>query len=211
MIKKTLTVLAVSLLTTSAFAQFSMSAQYSRISFLAGSEVKNSGFGLVGNYGLDNGLIAYGGFGIYSAYELEGTFTATANNNQTSPSSIEVKYTNSIPLTNVFVGVKKYFVGEYDDEGFGIYGMGELGFMASSYSTDVEDYDEANYNLTVAEDETISNFMFGLGVGLEQGFEFGSIFLEAKLNITSNEENGEAVEVEIPASTVLNFGFRRMF
>lgn len=212
MFKKISSLFICALLSTAAFSQVSVGAYFSSVNFLSGSEVSNTGFGLVGNYGLDNGIVAFGGIGLYSAYELEGEFTATAASNQTSPSSIKVGYTNEIPLTHVFVGAKKYFVGDYDDENFGFYGSAQLGYMASSYSTTIDDYDDVNYNLSVAEDETVSNFMLGVGVGVEKGIgDLGFVFGQAKFNLTSNEENGVAVEVEIPASTEINIGYRYLF
>ena len=211
MFKRTITLLFIACLSTSAFAQLSLGAQFSRVSFLGGSDVKNTGFGLLGNYGLSNGLVAYGGFNYYLPFEQKGEFTAFASSNQTMPSSIEVKYTNKIPVFHLYAGVKKYFVGEYDDEDFGFYAMGEAGFMIANYSTDVDSYDETMYNLTVSEDEAASNFMIGLGAGVEKGFDFGFVFFETKLQLAANEQNGVAVEVEIPASFMLNLGYRYSF
>lgn len=211
MIKRTITFMFIAFLSTSAFAQLSVGAQFSRMSFLAGSEVKNNGFGLLGSYGLSNGIVAYGGFNYYLPYEAEGTYLANASSNQTSPSTVDVKFTQKIPVFHLYAGAKKYFVGDYDDENFGFYAMGEAGFMIANVSTDVGSYDQTLYNLTVSEDEAASNFMIGLGAGVEKGFDFGYIFLDAKLQLAANEENGVAVEVEIPASFMLNVGYRVMF
>ena len=210
MIKKTITMLFIACLSTSAFAQFSLGAQFSYVKFFGGSEVKNSGLGLQGQYGLSEDKVVYGGFNLYKAYEQKGSFSAQASSNQTSPSTIDVDFTNKIPLTNVYIGFKKYFVGEYDDENFGFYGLLEMGYMGSKYTYDLDDYDDVAYNLTV-EDETVSNFMITLGTGIEKGFDFGYLFSDLKLNIPANQENGEAVEVEIPASFSFNLGYRKMF
>lgn len=83
--------------------------------------------------------------------------------------------------------------------------------MCQKYETEVDQYDETLYNLSVSDDETASNFMITLGVGVEKGFDFGYIFTDAKQNLTSNEENRQALEVEIPASVMLNVGHRYMF
>lgn len=215
MIKKIMICLFISSLSISTFAQLSVGGHFSSINFLAGSEVKNTGFAISVNYGLDDikdGLVAYGGIGIYSAYKQEGSFVASANSNTTVPSNLNVNYTNELPLTNVFIGLKKYFVGDYDDENFGIYGIGQLGYMSSKSTLKIDNYDEANYSLNLIEgDDKASNFMISLGAGFEKGFDFGFFFGEAKINLTANEENGQQVLVEIPASTELNVGYRYMF
>lgn len=191
-------------------SDFSLSGQGSYIKFFGGSDVSNIGIGIKGDYGLRDDLGISGGFNYYLPYTMEGQTTATAKSSTTSPQYITVDEDTKIPFMNFYVGLKKYFVGGYSED-FGLYGIGEMGLLISNTSSELGDYDEEKYTIETYDAETLSNFMLTLGFGLEGNINFAYLFADVKLNLPANQENGEEVAVEIPASVVVNLGLRFPF
>lgn len=107
---------------------------------------------------------------------MEGTTTANAKNNSTSPNQIEVSDETKISMFHVAVGYKRYFVGEIDDD-FNFYGGLSVGLLlAPSTYTITGEYDTDNYGVVVANydpsipgtQETLGNFTMAGAVGIEK-------------------------------------------
>ncbi len=209
-LKKTILISILALATNAATAQLSVGASFSYLNFLGDySELSTPGLSLRGDYAQDDRLVFTGGFGYYFGNTDETEYTLSPLSSTNNPITVEGE--NSYSFINVYVGAKRYFVGDYEGD-FNIYGELDLGLLLSPYKSEItESYNESNYQTPELTDETFSNFIIGAGVGMEANLGFGYGFAEAKLNIPANQENGETVEVEIPGQIALNLGVRIPF
>jgi hypothetical protein len=117
-----------------------------------------------------------------------------------------------IKFANLTIGAKRYFVGDYESD-FGFYGFIDLGLMLAPATTEVGTYDSDLYYTTVTdgEFELLSSWIIGPGLGLEKDFDFGYIFADLKFNLPATSANGVAVDIDIPASFMVNAGVRIPF
>ena len=200
---------------TMATAQLSFSPQLSFLKTFAGGD-SYFGVGAKLEYGLGDKTSAYGGFNYYLPKSLDAVAYQNALSSTTSPGQVQVDLTRKQNYMHAFFGAKRYFVGEYDDRDiFGLYGLLELGLMATpvKYSANAEQ--DADYDITVYEEyedqkDTYLGLPIGFGLGLELNFDALYFFVDGKLNIPANRagDGTTVIVVEIPASASVNFGVR---
>lgn len=134
-IKQILFVAIITLLSSQAIAQFSAGGQVSYLNLFGGTGIKSLGFGLKGEYGYSDNTVITGGVNYFLGSKFSETTYGNAASNQTSPSQIEVDLEYKITFIHLYVGAKRYFVGEYEDD-FGLYGIGEAGYMVAPIGTE---------------------------------------------------------------------------
>lgn len=151
-------------------------------------------------------------FGFGSA---KGTSYVSAFSSSTSPSQLEIPVTYKISLIHIFAGGKRYFGdGEYEEGGF--YGLGDVGFMFIPITTKYDPFNETLYyptgssTITGGESkETVSDVMFGLGLGFEKGKDALKFFGEAKVAIPISGVNSRTgTDSPIGLGLALNAGVR---
>jgi len=212
MFKQISIILLVLLLSSEAYSQISIGGQVSYLNLLGGSSLKNFGIGLKGDYAINDKTLVTGG----ASYFLGSTYSTTTYGNAysstTVPSRITLNVDYKVSFIQLFIGGKRYFVGDCEDD-FGFYGLGELGLVLAPISTTISDYDSDLYDAGVTEgsSETLLNFTIGFGLGIEKEFGFGYVFADLKLNLPANKVNESTVEIQIPAFMTINAGVRIPF
>lgn len=208
---QSLFVCAALALSTNASAQFySVGGHLSRIS--GGGVISNIGIHASGDYTFDEKTGVIGSLGYFLPHSSTSQLELNARNSFATPRTITVNSKDKLTGWQIGAMGKRFFVGEYDEEGFGLYGLFGLGFYSFTINSKLDDYDEGtygNYERSEYEHESGSNFTFGLGLGAQIQTGSGVFFLEPTLNIPGNSDgDGNAVEVEIPTTLQINLGFR---
>ena len=192
----------ITFLCSESFAQISVGAQGSYLSI--GSEsITSPGLGIRGEYGISEKAAFTGSVNYYFGITENLSFNATGSSDQ-----ISVPVTHDLSFLHLSLGAKYYVAGSYDSE-FGLYGMFGLGYMIAPSKLTYSDFDRTEYSLdNELGDENLSNFTINLGVGVEKSFDTFAIFAEGRVALPANEQNGVAIEFDIPASTSLQLGVR---
>lgn len=172
------------------------------------------GFGINALYSSDGEKNAfYGDFSYYLPGKKSSSDYATAFSSATSPSQYDITVDSKIKGMGFRVGYRRYIINDIADEGFKMYFQFALGMLlfngTSSTSTAV---DPNLYYTSFEPTWTASGFTIGGGMGAEFCVnETVNIFAEGNLNVPANTANGEAIEVEIPASLQPVIGVRIHF
>ena len=211
-VKQIIAILFISFLSSQAYSQISVGGQVSYLNVFGGTGLKSFGFGVKGDYALDDETVLSLGGNYYLPSTYSEFTYATAYSNFTTPSQVEVDVEYKVSFIHVYFGGRRYFVGDYEDD-FGIYGLAEVGLLMAPVTTTLGEYDESQYYTTVQDGakETLVNFTLNIGAGVEKELDFGYIFGDLKLNLPANQANGEYVPVEIPTSVSVNAGVRFPF
>jgi hypothetical protein len=208
-IKQIIAILFISFISSQAYSQFSLGGQVSFLNLFGGTGLKNFGLGVKGEYAQSEKTILYGGINYFLASKYSDMTYANALSSLTSPSQIEVDVEYKVSFFHIYVGAKRYFIGDYEED-FCFYGFAEAGLLMAPVLTTLSGYDKSLYSATAVDGskETLTNFTLGFGPGIEKKFDFGYIFSDIKLTLPANQANGETVEVQIPASFGINVGVR---
>lgn len=209
-LKKSLIIITMLIGANAAMAQLSLGGGFSYANFFGDfSELSQPGLNIRGDYAKDDRTVFTGGIGYYFGNTEETEFFLVPLSSTNS--GINVKGETSFNFLHFYIGAKRYFVGDYEGD-FNLYGELDLGLLMSPYKDEItDDYNSSLYQDPALTDETFSNFMLGIGLGAELNLDFGYAFAEAKLNLPTNQENGETVAVEIPGNMMLNLGVRFPF
>ena len=120
--------------------------------------------------------------------------------------SVDANVTYKMTLIDIYLGGKRYFGdGGLGDGGF--YGMGDAGLVIIPTKKTYDDYPFLGET-----DETLSDLLIGFGVGYEADLNFGMLFGEAKLAITSSGiSSREGTDSPIGLMLSINAGVRFPF
>lgn len=201
--------LFVGLIPVSTYSQLSIGGQATYLHLFGGTGIKTIGLGPKVDYTMDYTNVFMGSLSVYMPSKLTGTVYGNAFSSATDPSQIEIDATWSLKFFHLAAGVRRYFVGDYEED-FGFYGLLELGAMLIPAKTTVAPYDTSLY-WVMEEDlsnQTFFNFLLTGGVGTEVNLDFAYLFGDLKLNIPANKVGGATVAVQIPASFTLSAGLR---
>lgn len=207
LLKQVTTVLFIMFISSQAYSQISLGGQ---LSYQKMSGMANFGLGVKGDYAVSDKNMASFGFTYYLPKTLASynTSAVALDPFTTSTLSQDVSITEKISFINIFVEGKRYFVGETDGD-FNVYGLFGIGYTRAAVSVDVGSYDENLYSLDYAyENYSISQLTLNFGIGAEKNLEFGYLFFDFKLDLPANKQNGQTVEIKLPASLKLNLGIR---
>lgn len=212
MLKQLTLLFFFSFLTNSVKAQISIGGHYSYLHFFGDTGLKHSGFGIRVDYPINEKMIFTGGINYYLTSKFTDFIYVTATSSQTSPSQLEIDAEYTLNPIHFFIGGKRYLVGNYEGS-FGLYILGEAGYMMAPTSVDLADYDSSNYHTFIEDgsEETLSNITINFGLGLEQKLPFGYIFADAKAIIPATEANGIKLTYDFPAAYNINAGVRIPF
>lgn len=205
--KKSILMAALIMMGLSASAQFGLGGQVNYSKYFAGNP-SFIGFGV--NLSLviaDNYPIRLSAnFGLPQT--IKGSATASALSDTTDPGSVNVTDNTKITLLNFWLDAQKYFgSGGYQDGG--VYGFFGLGYTSAKGKESIGSYDHTLYeDISTADNASVGQLGIRLGLGYDKGFDFGNLFLEAGLNLSANEANGQAVEVKLPSFLLVNVGLR---
>ena len=166
-----------------------------------------SGIGLRGEYHLQDRLGIRAGFDYFFGKSTDYVASGSAFSSVTSPSYIDVNYTESYSIINVAVGGKYYFVGDYEED-FGFYGLVDVGILLAPVKYEYEAYNASLYDVYEGENTMLFNFSIGGGVGVEYKVGPGSVFGDVYLTVPANQVDGLVVEVQVPPAAGLSLGYR---
>jgi len=210
-LKIALTIMIIVLFSALAQAQIKIGGGISYIKFL-GEPYNNLGFGLNGEYGINEKTAVFVGFNKYlssnQSYQAYAGLSTTGEGNL--PYNVSVRIIDKVSAFNIYGGAKRYFFGTDLESGFGVYGLGEIGIMMLNQKTTVSPYDKSNYSLGIEDgkNETLTNFTLGLGLGANANLGFGSFYGEVGFKLPANEVNGQAVAVVVSPSVGFNVGVK---
>ncbi len=209
--KLALTVILILTLSAASEAQIRVGGGLSFIKFFGGSTYKNLGFGINGEYDLNDKTGLYVGFNYYLPNSTSGTTVVTALSSATVPSFVSVNEKTSQSLMQINLGGKKY-LGTNMYKGFGFYAFAQLTILLNSVTTTVDDnYDKLAYapSGTTSGSESLSSLNIGIGVGASGNVgKKIMVFGNLGLNIPANKVNGQNVEVTMPASLIIDAGVK---
>ncbi len=192
-------------------AQLSLGGQVSYLRWLGGTEIQNIGFGVNGEYATSYKTAIRGGINYYLPDKTEFNTSAQAIDFGTVPASISVPFEERISVIQLYVGGKRYFVGDYE-ESFNMYFIAEAGLFLVPVKEVLGDFDRSLYASSFEEDsETVTGFTLNFGIGAETELDFGYIFGDLRLNWPANTANGVAIAIEIPVSVSASVGVRVPF
>ena len=113
---------------------------------------------------------------------------------------------------------KRFYFGEGFDSGFSPYGGSSMQLVFNKVKWKVEDYDQNNYKLSDASQETVGSLFglfFGIGGGVKKSFYFGTLYLDAGMSysLLAVPSNNVASSTNNFKSLLFNFniGFRKDF
>ena len=208
--RKLLLAVSAGVFTTAAMAQFAAGGQVNY------SKYFSSGPSFIG-LGINGTLVVADDYPIRLSVNFglpnseEYTTTVNALSNQTTPSYLTVKYTEKISLLNFWLDAQKYF-GDGDFGDGGLYGLLGVGFTSAKVDYEVGSYNLALYDTAIQEEnQSIGQLGIRGGLGYDVGLDFGNIFIEAGLNLSANQANGQTVEVNLPSFLFGNIGVRHWF
>jgi hypothetical protein len=192
-----------------AFSQFSFSAHGSHLRLGENSGISNFGGGARLEYSIDEQIIVIGGVNYYLPHNGTGSVNASSTNSAMANPNITIPSSVKIGFQQFYVGAKYYFVGDYEDL-FGIYGIGEAGYLRAPTRTFLGEYDSENYRPSQEDGyrETFSDLTINLGVGVEVDLLFAYLFGDVKANLPANQRGNMIVQTEIPASLSFHVGLR---
>jgi hypothetical protein len=194
-------------------AQLSLSPQMSYIKLGGDSDVNSLGLGLKIEFGKDGNSVLYGGGNYYLSGKILDITEGLALSSSTSPSYIDIDVVYDINIVHLFLGGKRYLLGNYEEDNFGLYFMVEGGYMLMPITTKLSSYDKTLYASSIEDGakETLSGLTLAGGIGVEKYLGMGFAFAEAKYNFPANQVNGLTVSVDIPSSLNFNVGLRIPF
>ncbi len=192
-------------------AQFySVGGHLSRIS--GGSIIKNFGLHASGEYMFDEKTGVVASLGYFLPHTSNSELTLNARSSAAQPQSITINSKDKLTGFQLGIFAKRFFVNEYDEEGFGLYGLAGIGYSAFSIKSKLDNYDEGtygNFERSQYESEKGSNFTFNLGLGAQIQMSSGLLYFEPVICIPGNSNSdGTAVEVQIPTTIQFNLGYR---
>jgi len=190
-------------------AQISLGGQVSYLKLFGESGINGIGLGINGGYAYKDDIYSYGGFNYYLPKTFEDNTYGYARDIATEPEEIIIESTYKVSMIHIYVGARKYFVGDTESD-FGVYGLVEAGYLMVPIKSEVGTYNKSLYFINEEEvsKEILGNFTIDLGIGAEKDFGFGYLFGDLKLNLPANRANGQVVEIVIPASVSINVGVR---
>lgn len=211
--KKVILVIGVLVSTLSVSkAQLALGADLSYNQYFGAGVGGIMGIGAIGDYGIKEGKYSIrGSFNYLFPKSYSGSVDANALSSATSPQYISVSYTDKLHIMSFNADFKKYFgEGEFKEGGF--YGGLGAGLTFASTAITYGSYDHNEY--TVNDDgstQSYTQWMIRGVIGYEKTFDFGGIFGEAVLNVPATHVNGNAVEINIPASVTVQVGYKYLF
>lgn len=211
-IKKIAFILFLSVLSSQVYSQISIGGQASFFNLFGGSGLKNIGLGFKGEYAQSEKTVFLGGINYYIPSKFSRTTYGYAFNSMTSPQQVDIDVEYKVSFTHIYIGVKRYFAGDYEDD-FGFYGLAEAGLLLAPTATTLGNYNKSLY-YTVVEDgkkEVLGNFTINFGLGFEKSVGSIYIFSDVKLNLPANRSGDVEVDFDIPTSLSVNAGVRVPF
>lgn len=170
-------VLTLICLSITANAQFSAGAQYSRLSWSGDTDITNSGFGLVAGYYFRDRI----DLNLAANFYGKGDVTIGSTKLEVSAFVIDA-------------GVNYYVLGRPQETNAGLYGIAGLSFAnvkRKISTTGLDDFEDSGLQTNLV-----------LGAGARWRF----LFLNWKINLAANEQNGEQVAVQFGNFSTLNVG-----
>lgn len=202
--------LIFSLLSLQANCQLSLGANASYLNLIGNFNLSSYGLGIKADYAVDDENIVTGGFNYYLPITFNDQITGLSYSSAVNPFQIDIDAAYNISFYNLYLGGKRYFVGDtyYD---FGIYVLGEIGMVIAPYTVELGEYDRDLYSTEYDDSNSdfLANFTLNLGLGGEYDFNFAFLFADVKFNIPSNlNAAGDVIAVEIPYSFSIFTGLR---
>ena len=191
-------------------AQISGGAQLSYLKLFGGTGISSLGLGLKGEYAASEKVAYLGGFNYYFPENEKYTTIANASSSDLDPNHVDVDYEQKFNFIHIYVGAKYYFAGETAGS-FGVYGLGEAGYLFAPFTTTVGDVPSGYHTSLEDGTENVGNLTINFGIGGEGNIGFGYLFGDVKLNLPANQANGVEVAINIPASASFNAGVRVPF
>ncbi len=198
------------LLSFSASAQFGLGGQVNYSKYFAGNP-SFIGFGVNGSVVIAQSYPIRLSVNFGLPQTINGSSTAQALSSTTEPQYVTVSNDQKLSLLNFWLDGQKFF-GEGGYQDGGVYGFFGLGYTSAKVTSTIGNYDHTLYdNVDNGDNSAIGQFGIRLGLGYDKGFDFGNVFLEAGLNLSANQANGQTVAVNLPSFLLVNAGLRHWF